>query len=641
MTDTAPVLLLTDAPINPGVFERNLDALHHIHPDLADRIEHTAIPDTVRAVRTHDGLVNYRFAGPDGRQTWLGYTSMPSVSAYGVVRLFTPKASNLVVPGIGTGYEVRMIADTMPYHSSTIVLEHDELQLCLALRLADLSELLVQGRIILFCGADCREQLHTMLDEQLGYVVPDELLIWPSIADEQPQTEWSQYMQKLQDTCWPKRIELAEAWRNQVDDLDAERGGKAAYWPSNLSAGSPAKHSITAQGCRILVLSPGPGNMSARTAAAWHEACRQLGAESTLHTADTPDRAWTGLTQQAISSARPDIIVLVDGFRNSVQVRWPDTVPIISVLPSHVYVPPDERADTPTNIGNNDRLAWYTGNAHDLEAPSLCDDPRIIPLQPAADTATMFPEQPDDTLREHYDCDVAIVAPPPFTDHTHYNISWHTHTTIWEYVTSYIEQHPHQAHTHNTDVLLRRAECDTGNHLSDDQVRTELLDKITFALLPAVLRKTYIKAMIDAGIRPNLYGLAWQKAWPEVGQYVRPMPCRSRQLRIAYTAARLVVVIDPSGRVRPEVLDPIACGACTLVRAHERDHSPDGIGDILKADHHYASFGTIEQCVDKVRYLLTHEDKRRALARAGRQHLTDNHTHAHRLKQVLATIAQA
>ena len=46
------------------------------------------------------------------------------------------------------------------------------------------------------------------------------------------------------------------------------------------------------------------------------------------------------------------------------------------------------------------------------------------------------------------------------------------------------------------------------------------------------------------------------------------------------------------------------------------------------------SFGGIDDLVDKVRYYLSRDDKRMATAKAGYDRTIDEHTYAHRFKEI-------
>ncbi len=50
------------------------------------------------------------------------------------------------------------------------------------------------------------------------------------------------------------------------------------------------------------------------------------------------------------------------------------------------------------------------------------------------------------------------------------------------------------------------------------------------------------------------------------------------------------------------------------------------------------SYSSPEELVDKCSYYLTHEDERAAIARSGYEKVKANHTHIHRLKEMLKTV---
>jgi spore maturation protein CgeB len=76
-------------------------------------------------------------------------------------------------------------------------------------------------------------------------------------------------------------------------------------------------------------------------------------------------------------------------------------------------------------------------------------------------------------------------------------------------------------------------------------------------------------------------------------------------------------------------------GSCLI-----NDAGPN-LRDLFEPDSEIVVYRSIEECVEKVRYLLDHDEERKAIAEAGRRRTLRDHTYARRCEQLDALIAQA
>jgi spore maturation protein CgeB len=76
-------------------------------------------------------------------------------------------------------------------------------------------------------------------------------------------------------------------------------------------------------------------------------------------------------------------------------------------------------------------------------------------------------------------------------------------------------------------------------------------------------------------------------------------------------------------------------GSCLI-----NDSGPN-LRDLFEPDSEIVVYRSIEECVEKVRYLLDHDEEREAIAEAGRRRTLRDHTYARRSEQLDALIAQA
>jgi len=55
---------------------------------------------------------------------------------------------------------------------------------------------------------------------------------------------------------------------------------------------------------------------------------------------------------------------------------------------------------------------------------------------------------------------------------------------------------------------------------------------------------------------------------------------------------------------------------------------------------HLVTYKTIDEAVEKAKYYLEHEDEREKIAKAGMEHTLNNHTHQHRIKQLMEVVCK-
>ena len=115
----------------------NLAALKSRDQQLAQNLRSVEIPDSVEMAVTYDGTVSYRFRQNDGRRTWLGFTSTPTITAQASADRVEVSNANMAVNGIGTGHEVKALLNKMSPFQALIVAENDPLKLLLFLKLID------------------------------------------------------------------------------------------------------------------------------------------------------------------------------------------------------------------------------------------------------------------------------------------------------------------------------------------------------------------------------------------------------------------------------------------------------------------------------------------------------------------------
>lgn len=97
-------------------------------------------------------------------------------------------------------------------------------------------------------------------------------------------------------------------------------------------------------------------------------------------------------------------------------------------------------------------------------------------------------------------------------------------------------------------------------------------------------------------------------------------------------AAKIFLSLDSYPEVRlsmsVRIYTSICCGAFYMSKKVE------GIEDVFEPGKEIEVFETYEEMVDKIRYYLAHEEKRKAIAEAGRARVIAQHTYQHRFGEM-------
>jgi spore maturation protein CgeB len=76
-------------------------------------------------------------------------------------------------------------------------------------------------------------------------------------------------------------------------------------------------------------------------------------------------------------------------------------------------------------------------------------------------------------------------------------------------------------------------------------------------------------------------------------------------------------------------------GTCLLTDRTE------GLGELFEPGREVATYGDLDECVERIRRLLAHPDEREAIARAGQARTLRDHTLAHRARHLDALLRAA
>ncbi len=595
MTFTNGTLLPDDA------WQRNLSALRHMDPDLANCLAALPLPPMAVPAVGRDGSSTFKLRTPHGEH-WLGFTSMPTISGPALLANFDPGGGNVALPGIGQGTEARLLTERLGRNRAVFVLESDLGLLRLALHVHDLAAAIEQGRLVFIVGPNLEESLVGFFERHDGYLVPERMLSWP----------WMEP---------PALNEMTLVLQRAVTRINRRRSsmlGEISLQLEGLYATPP----VLAEKPRTLVVCPHPHGDA-------HRLAGEL--QSGLNDADWPCEVWLGDSPGMVHPLslagrivrfHPELAILVDSIRGAFGPVIPAALPIATWMTRGARF----TRKAVEGIGPKDRVfCMSSGTIRDLEEAGAASA-QLSRLPPAVLAVGPASEQ-DSHVREY---GVIAVANAPSLDPEANGLSLESHRAVWRLVEQRIREGAEHYTDGDVERILHQVENDTGARFGDPIVRRELCDQINTVLAQTIVRTAVFESLLRAGIDLTVWGWGW-KAHPRIGTACRG-PAPNSDFAGLCARARMVLYVDVTGNVATDLLVAAASGAVVLARAHPTDQGPTGLASLLAPGRDLLIFRRHSEAVHHVKRLLGDESARRAMAERTRSLIAEHHTMRHRLE---------
>ena len=611
----------------------NLDSLRQKDAALADTIAAQSLPEDVEMVLARDGSVTFRLVADGGRRDWLGYSSVPLISARSNADLITVDATNMAFNGIGHGAEVQFLLERLAPYQALIVTESDPLKLNLALRLRDFSQDLALGRLVLLLGPDPAELFQEFLTNNPGYNIASQAMIWTWLTTQEnkiyadelsraTENYVSQIINTVSDLLAQQKEIATDAFVNETRKL-LSAGDLSSLRVANYTNTYHPTDYITAHGALT--------------------GLEQLGVATDLMSLNRPEIVANHAQITRMNRVEPHLIILVDMLRGDVGFSLPE----YAVCATFLQEPPARlfEAGATAKLGPHDFvfscLDQHLQELREAGFPAL----RTHHLPLAVDAELFHPYEPVDTDRRSYGTDVALIAERHDTDPAAWQINLPTHQRLWQEVASLIERAPGKYHGDLAGQYLTRAQ-QCGVVLRETDIKQHFTELIANYLGPAVQRDAYVAALAEIGVGVRIWNPV-ELADTAVGRrpcfwadspvkhcYTGPVN-HGPQSNALYNCAKISLHLSSTGCIIPGILEAVAAGTLCLVKANTDDRRSDGIGRFFDLDRELITFDTPKDMIRKVRYYLSHDAQREQVALAARQKLLARHTVKQRLREML------
>jgi len=107
-----------------------------------------------------------------------------------------------------------------------------------------------------------------------------------------------------------------------------------------------------------------------------------------------------------------------------------------------------------------------------------------------------------------------------------------------------------------------------------------------------------------------------------------------REMGETYSRSKIVFNKSIGGDLNMRFFEALGAGALLVT-----DRIGNGLAEIGREGEHFVLYDTADEAIEKITFYLRHEAERAAIARAGQALAFERHTYAHRLQQILDTVA--
>ncbi len=650
--------LLADWPGNE-LYAANLLALKHQNLKLAQRLADLQLPANAKLTVARDGSVTYQLIQEDGTIQWLGFSSMPMVSARANAKRTEIKSGNIAMNGINHGQDAKEILNRLNHSQALFVIENNIHNIAMALRLRDFTSELTRGKLILLFGNDPVKLITEFFARHNGYNIIEQALKCSWLDNKENQ--------RFNQTISSAITAVAQTNNQKINRLlTAQKDMPTPNDTFNIISNNKLSHLrvINFTNCYT------PQDYTATRDIL--SAMAKLGITTDHLILNRPDIVSPTAQLERFEKTKPHIIILIDKLREDFSLLPPPSCLCLTILTisaddflathkdfdwenhnrhnKDITNKNSDNDNNNSNITNNtDKIIVFTESDKDKLVQAGAHPNAIIVLNRAANNLIFRQVKltPDDIKR--YSSDVAYTGSRFTTDPEKYNIMLPTIQNLWYEIYAEIQKKPAKYSPQNARMYIKNARLRSVN-IHDEELLNTLEQLTKNYLAPVALTEAYLQSLVNASVNLKIW------SWGELGSpltdkpvpYWNESPLKDRvwgtvdynsELNKLFNAAKIHIYITTNGQIEPYLLNGIAAGAFFLVRATPNDRKPGYIGSIFKLGKELISFDTLSDLQKKVHFYLKNDSLRQQIALAAQKKVLAKYTYQHAVKQMLNALA--
>ncbi len=606
--DAQPGCKIAESPaIAQGKFyEANLAALNSFQPDVADEVRAVAIPASIAAAKGRDGSETFVIRGADGRSTWFGRSSAPTISAPALCRNRQSDDTGMMLPGILTGLEVHLLAERMSNFSAVFVVERDPLAIKLALHLYDYTNLLRNGRLVFILGDNLAERLRTFFEAHPGYELPQRLLNVPHLT-------------AVEMTEMQREIEIAgeAVVEVQARAIDALAGALRRRRYESLPD-RPA----------VAILSVDSRAHSLADVQRIEESLGELGWEHRTCVPDMPGNCHPAARMRAIVEAGADCVLFVNCGPGRLTTLLPSALPLASWLTTEVDLASIHAA---RNLANYTVFAGTSTLVERLSEAGIPTD-RIVRCEPAADPVMCRAAQTAPPNRFGASAGIAVLMDLPDDRPEAVNLTLGSQITLWRAMQQVASRTVDRFQNGLAEELFDAAQKECGVTVSDAVVRAPFLQLLCTRIGPAAIGRATAETLANSGAAVALWGENWPDSLNASTTRRGPIPSGEALGRLL-ACAGIVVIPELSVGAVQRAVDALAAGAMVICRGTCEQFIGEH-PELTELAAHLTFYESRTELADAVRQIHADPEAARSRTKSAQATVEDHHTTAHRLTAI-------
>ena len=580
-------------------YRANLDALQAFQPQVAAEVDSATISDGVKPATGRDGSDTFLIPTTKGHE-WFGQSSMPRISATEMFSNVAYHQGNVLLPGIFSGWEARIVADRLAPYAAVFVVESQAQQIKLALHVHDYTDLFRAGRLVLITGEDVCESVLAFFDTHPGYELPTHLFHVPQRTAAQTAE-----LQRLLEQAGEGVLRI------QTDVVDASvrairKRVDGAHLPDRP---------------RLAVLSAAAGADTVENVSRIRRALDDLGWAYETCVAESPDQCHLAARMQAIARADADFVLYVDDSVGTARTILPDQLPVVSWYVS-------QRAATGrlgTGCGPFDLFLTSSASLQAELSTAGVDVDAIMRCEVATDPSIFFPTHARPETCGRDSGSVAVVMDLPDDRAEANDVSLPSHIALWNAMREIVEQDVDEFRDESAHAILAEAQRTSGTELCEASSRDHFVNLLGTRIAPAAIGRLAVARMIQAKLDVTVWGVNWSSE--DCATQSGSIP-RGRRLNEMFNAFEWTVF--PFSPAMQMIVDAIAGGAMVAARAGRVPlaQACPALAPILDSVYVYRN---TSELIETLRESETARQHRRQNCEVMRERLLAEHTIAHRL----------
>ncbi|UCE61223.1 MAG: hypothetical protein JSU63_05635 [Phycisphaerales bacterium] len=588
-------------------YSKNLAALRDLQPDVAAIVDATPVPPSVKPATGRDGSNTFQIESGDGRMTWFGGSSMPTVSASEVFSGFVSDGRNVLLPGVLTGTEPLTIADKLPIHSAVFVVAEHPWHIKLALHLYEYADYIAAGRIVFILAHDIVASVCNLVGANPGYELPARLLTVP----QRSQIEMATLQKQMESAGEAATAVYARVVEDCAERIRSRRFGVLPPQPRVAVLGMDARPDSFDQACRVA------------------RALRKLGWPHELCIPDAPSRCHMAARIQVIDRLSAELVLLINGGSSRLREVLPQELPVVSWYLPGTHIP----VVSAEGLGLGDRVFVSYGSAVEVPSPATLDAEPVVRCEVGADDVTFRSLEQSNGVSLIQDVDVAILMDLPDDREEACDVSLASHKALWSSLRKLLLQNVDRYRHELAGELVDLAQRNSGVKLEDAAMRAHFVGLLRSRIAPAGLARADTKSTVSSGFRVGIWGANWHETG-DSGQSWRGAIPRNEELNRLFQSVGVVLIPLCSAATIQMALDALAAGVRVLCRAPD-DPFESAFPGLSSLAPHLHFYRTAHKLGIVIRRLISQEGAIAEEARAVQRLVRTEHCVSNRVCEIV------